>query len=1008
MKHEPSRTEKLPADLISELESTVRGEVRFDRGSRALYASDHSIYRHIPIGVVIPRDEADVEATVAACRARNVPILGRGTGTSLSGQTCNVAVVIDFSKYMNRILEINPGERYAWVEPGVICDQLRKEAEKHALTFAPDPATHRFCCLGGMIGNNSCGAHSVMGGKTVDNVEELEILTYGGMRLRVGPVGDELLLRLRADQGQKGEVFRSLYSLRERYAARIRDRYPKIPRRVSGYNLDQLLPENGFHVARALVGSESTCVLVLKAKLRLMHSPRKKVLLVLGYPGPVEAANAVPALRAQGPIALECFHSKVMENMERKGKSLPGRKLIPKGDAWLLVEFGADDLESGVAKARGVQKKIESQKTNTTTGAALLTKPEEQELVWEIRESGVGASHIPSVEEAYPGWEDAAVNPERLGDYLRELMALLGRYQYTYTLYGHFGDGCVHTRIAWDLRTADGIRKMRSFIEEAADLVVKYGGSISGEHGDGQSRAELLPRMFGDELVGAFREFKSIWDPDNRMNPGKIVNAYRLDENLRLGTDYAPPAVKTEFSYPDDRGSFAKATERCFGIGKCRRLEEGTMCPSFRATREEKHTTRGRTRLLFEMMRGEVIVDGWKSEEIKEALDLCLACKGCRGDCPVSVDVATYKAEFLSHYYEGRIRPPQAYAMGYIYRWGQLGSISPGFANLFLQNKTFAKMFGFTEKRNMPGLARETFQRWWARRGRPLAAPKRRRIILWPDTFNNYFWPQTARSAVEVLESLSYDIDVPGEKLCCGRPLFDFGLIDDARKNLQKILDVLRPSIRSGIPVVGLEPSCVSVFRLEMMDLFPHNEDARRLSEQVFTLAEFLHSESDLALPHMEGTAVLHGHCHQKAMATIDPDRRILEALGLQVLTPDTGCCGMGGSMGWEAEKVDISLAIGELVIFPLVRSLSLDTLVVADGFSCRSQIEHGAQRRPLHLAEVFRMAQDTPKVGIYPEQRFLPQPAKPSTKEIAAWALSGGSIAAALFWAVLLRKDRD
>ncbi|HSR11718.1 MAG TPA: FAD-linked oxidase C-terminal domain-containing protein, partial [Thermodesulfobacteriota bacterium] len=623
--------------------------------------------------------------------------------------------------------------------------------------------------------------------------------------------------------------------------------------------------------------------------------------------------------------------------------------------------------------------------------------------LWKTRESGVGASFVPGVEEGFPGWEDAAVAPERLGDYLRDFIPLLDRYGYRHTLYGHFGQGCIHTRITFDLRTRPGIVKMRSFMENAADLVARYGGSFSGEHGDGQARAELLPRMFGRELISAFRQFKAAWDPDNRMNPGKVVDPYRLDENLRLGADYTPPDLRTHFRFPADQGSFAKATERCFGVGKCRSFEGGTMCPSFRVTREEKHTTRGRARLLFEMMRGEVIPERWGSEHIRDALDLCLACKGCKGDCPASVDVASYKAEFLAHYYEDRMRPPLAYAMGYIFRWAALASYAPWLANAVLGSR-LPRLLGFTGERPFPLFAGQTFQQRWERRGSRRTATKKR-VILWPDTFNNHFHPETSTAALEVLENLSYGVEVPRERLCCGRPLFDFGMIPEAKRQLRRVIDALRPALRSGVPVVGLEPSCVSVFRDELLNLFPDDEDARRLAAQSHTLAEFMDAEGELRnLPSLEGRAVLHGHCHQKAIWSLASDRRILEGIGLKVDSPDAGCCGMGGSFGWERHKYDLSMEIGKKILFPAVGNAPADAVIVADGFSCRTQIEHGTGRRPMHLAEVIRLAMTAGALGPHAEERFAPPPAEASRREIAACAILGADAAGAALYPVIAR----
>jgi FAD/FMN-containing dehydrogenase/Fe-S oxidoreductase len=944
-------------DLAAELRRDLRGEVRFDDGSRALYAADLSMYRQVPVGVVIPRDLDDVVATVAACRRRGVPILGRGCGTSLAGQCCNVAVVIDFSKYVNRITELDPDRRTAWVEPGVICDQLRDAAERHDLTLAPDPATHEYCTLGGMIGNNSCGVHSVMGGKTGDNTEELDVLTYDGLRLRVGPTPEAELDRIIHEGGRRGDIYRRLKGLSDRHAERIRTGYPHIPRRVSGYNLEALLPENGFHVARALVGSESTCVLVLGARMRLVPSPRFRSLLVVGYADPFQAGDHVPPILEYGPIALEAFTSHVIENMKRKGHPLAGSHLLPDGNTWLLVEFGGDSAKEVADRAEEVKGKLQAH-GDVGTGVKVLTDAGEQAAVWKVREAGVGASRVPHVEDALPSWEDSAVPPEKLGDYLRDFVKLLHRYDYDYTLFGHFGQGCVHSRITFRTRTPEGVREYRSFMNDAADLVVSYGGSLSGEHGDGQAKGELLPKMFGPELMEAFHEFKRTWDPDWKMNPGKLIDANPLTSDLRYGPDYHPRAVHTHFRFPDDEGSFAEGPERCFGVGKCRRLEGGTMCPSFMATREEKHSTRGRAHLLFEMMRGEVLKDGWKDEAVKDSLDLCLACKGCKGDCPVSVDVATYKAEFLSHYYEGRLRPRSAYALGLAARWVRLGSYVPALANFLSQapyvSDALKALAGLAPQRPVPPLARQTFRQWFAaRQPRNVGAPP---VILWPDTFNNHFFPHTARAAVEVLESAGRQVFIPGKVLCCGRPLYDYGMLDRAKAQLREVLDGLRRVIRAGVPVVGLEPSCVAVFRDELVNLLPDDEDARRLSRQTFLLSEFL-VKNGYRPPRLEGKALVHGHCHHKAIMGMEDEEKLLKETGLDLEAPDTGCCGLAGSFGYEREHYDVSMKVGEHVLLPAVRQAPKEALVIADGFSCRCQIEHGTDRRALHLAEVLQMA---------------------------------------------------
>jgi FAD/FMN-containing dehydrogenase/Fe-S oxidoreductase len=945
--------------LAAELRSKIRGEVRFDDGSRALYATDSSNYRQVPIGVVIPRDSDDVIQAIAIARNFGAPVLARGGGTSLAGQCCNVAVVLDTSKYMNRIMGLDPETKRARVQPGVVLDSLRNAANQYGLTFAPDPSTHNHCTLGGMIGNNSCGVHSVMGGKTDENVEELEILTYDGLRLRVGKTSEEELDKIIREGGRRGEIYARLRALRDKYADLIRSRYPNIPRRVSGYNLNYLLPENGFDVAKALVGAECTCVMVLEATVRLVHNPPARSLLVLGYEDVYSAADHVMEVLAHKPIGLEGLDDRLIKDMKALGLHPQDVVLLPEGNGWLLVEFGGDTKEEADAKAHDLMEELG--KTNDPPTMKLFDDEKEEKMIWKVRESGLGATaHVPNKKITWEGWEDAAVPPEKLGNYLREFRKLLERFGYEGDLYGHFGQGCIHTRIDFDLETHEGIKQFRSFLESAADLVLSYGGSLSGEHGDGQSRAWLLPKMFGPELIEAFREFKSIWDPEWKMNPGKVVDAYDVTENLRIGTDYRPADVTTHFSWPKDQGSFPRAILRCVGVGECRKTGQETMCPSYRVTLEEKHSTRGRARLLWEMLQGKVITDGWKSEEVKESLDLCLACKGCKGECPVTVDMATYKAEFLSHYYDGRLRPLHAYAFGYIDRFARLASIVPGVANFLTQTEWLSaiakSIVGVPQQRKIPAFAQQTFKQWFFKR-----KPKNvgnQAVILWPDTFNNYFFPDTARAAVEVLEAVHYQVIVPEQALCCGRPLYDFGMLDRAERLLKQILSALREQIAAGIPVVVLEPSCLAVFRDEMVNLLPDDEDAKRLSEQTFLLSEFLEKKVDnYKPPKLARKALVHGHCHQKALMGMGSDESVLSKLGLDFETVDSGCCGMAGSFGFEKEHYDVSLSVGELVLLPAVRKAADDTLIVANGFSCREQIAQTTGRQALHLAEVIEMA---------------------------------------------------
>ena len=944
------------------LQQAVAGEVRFDAGTRAMYANDFSIYRAVPIGVVIPKGPDDVIAAVATCREYEAPVLPRGCGTAPSGQTTNVAVVFDYSKYYNEIVELDPNSRRAIVQPGVICDQLRNAAENHNLTYGPDPATHEYCTFGGMLGNNSCGTHSLMAGKTSDNVIELDVVLYDGTRLTVGATSDEELERIIASGGRRGQIYEQLKQLRDRVADRVRQEFPDIPRRVSGYNLDQLLPENGFHVARALVGSEGTCANILHATVRLVPSPQHRRTVLLGYPDVFQAADHVPViLQRCKPIGLEGFDDQLIKNMIAKSRLAPERALLPDGRAWLYIEFGQDDADSAMAEAR---QALEDLADGPQIDAKVIVDRLDQVSVWKVRESAVGDSRAPGYMDAEGNWEDAAVHPDKLGAYLRDFQQILDDHGYRCVYYGHFGQGCVHTRMDFDLKSAAGVKTFRSFMEKCADLVVAYGGSLAGEYGEGHGRAELLPKMFGPELMQAFNDFKRIWDPDWKMNPNRLIGDVKLDEGLRLGPDYRPTELKTHFAYPDDGGSFATAIERCFGMAKCRNLGSLTMCPSFHATREERHSTRGRSRLLFEMLKGDPVTEGWRDDAVKESLDLCLSCKGCTGDCPVQVDIPTYKAEFLAHYYAKRRRPLHHYALGLLPWWGQAAARAPRLVNGLSHSSPIAqpskRLLGIAEEREIPNFARQTFRSWFAQRTSNAAGQNGngQRVVLWPDTFTDLFEPDVGKAAVDVLEAAGFAVEIPEKHLCCGRPLYDFGMLSLAKRTLQNVLDGLSEPIESGVPVLVLEPSCASVFRDELRKLMPHDEHARRLTAQTMVLDELLARHAPgWTPPNVGERALIHGHCHHKAVIRGDQGRDLLTRAGVEAEMTKAGCCGMAGSFGYGAgEQYDVSMRIGEQFLLPAVRAADGEMLLVADGFSCRTQITAGTGRRALHTAEVLKL----------------------------------------------------
>ncbi|TMM10171.1 MAG: FAD-binding protein, partial [Actinobacteria bacterium] len=831
--------------------------------------------------------------------------------------------------YLNRVIELDPGARIARVQPGVVLDVLQRYARGHGLTFGPDPATHDRCTLGGMIGNNSCGVHSLMSGRTSDNVESLDVLLYDGTRLTVGATEPAELETIIAAGGRRGEIYRDLQTLAERCADPVRQRFPQIPRRVSGYNLDELLPERGFHVGRALVGTEGTCVTVLEAVVRLTAVPAHRALVVIGYRDLCDAGDHVDEILGHDPIALEGMDGALFASESHGGGRGDGLSMLPEGNAYLLVEMGADTAGQAGVAARSL---VASLGAAGAPPAKVFEDPRARSRIWAVREAAVGAiARLPGGDYR-PGWEDSAVPPDHVGPYLADLRRLCHDHGYEVAIYGHFGQGCIHARITFDLKSSAGVDRYRSFLDHAADLVVSHGGSLSGEHGDGQQRASLLGKMFGHDLVEAFRRFKAIWDPGGGMNPGKVVDSGsdsgRLlgpTDNLRLGPGWPPWSPPTSFRLSADGGRLDRALLRCEGVGKCRREEGGVMCPSYMVTREEEHSTRGRARILFEMLQSDVVTDGWRSQEVFDALDLCLSCKGCKSECPVGVDMATYKSEFLSHYYERRARPTSAYAMGLIMYSARLASCAPQAVNAAVQTPGAAaavkKMAGLARQRTVPPFATESFRRWFTRRPRPPWRPGRRPVLLVPDTFSNYFHPEVDRAMVTVLEAAGFEVLVPPRVVCCGRPLFDYGMLATARRLYAQMLDVLRPMIRAGVPIVVAEPSCCASLRDELGELGPDDPDVARLARQTYTLGELLQTHApEWELPSEGGQVLVQGHCHQRAVMGMGGETGLLDRMKVEWDMPDSGCCGLAGSWGFEADKYELSMAIGERMLFPSVR----------------------------------------------------------------------------------------
>ncbi|WP_020133923.1 FAD-binding and (Fe-S)-binding domain-containing protein [Streptomyces sp. 351MFTsu5.1] len=1016
--------------LESALRERVDGEVRFDAGSRAAYSTDASNFRQTPIGVVVPRTPEAAAEAMAVAREHDAPVLSRGGGTSLAGQCTNTAVVIDWSKYCDRLESVDEDARTCVVQPGIVLDELNRQLAPTGLRFGPEPATHANCTVGGMIGNNSCGATAQAYGKVVDNIARLEVQLYDGTRFWCGETSDEEYAEIERQGDLRATVYRRLRALRDTYGDEVRARFPDIPRRVSGYNLDSLLPEHGFDVAGLLVGSESTLVTVLRAELELVPVVRERTLVVLGFPDIESAADAVPAILPYEPIALEGLDARLIEDERIKRLNPKARAELPHGNAYLLAQFGGESHEEADRNAHRMLDGLHHSEHDPDV--AFLDDPAHEQELWQVREAGLGATaHIPGRPDTFEGWEDSAVPPARLGDYLRRLRGLYDEFGYLSdtgpSLYGHFGHGCVHTRIPFDLYSAEGVATYRRFMERAADLVVEFGGSLSGEHGDGQSRGELLPRMFGDRLVTAFGELKAVFDPLDRMNPGKVVAPYRLDENLRLGGEWAPyDPRELHFRFPHDGGSFAQAANRCVGVGKCRQhTTDGgaVMCPSYQVTHEEEHSTRGRARLLFEMLDGHgdsPVRDGWRSEAVRDALDLCLACKGCKKDCPADVDMATYKAEFLSHHYEGRWwRRPRAHlsmgwlpAVAHLVGRARLGPLVNALTHTPPLSRAAVALAG-VENREVPLFAGETLQQWFARH-EPCGDGARGSVLLWPDTFTNHFHPHIGRAAVTLMEHAGWRVILPEEPLCCGLTWISTGQLATAEKVLGRTVRTLAEHVRAGGLVVGLEPSCTAVFRSDAPEMFPGDQDVRRLRDRTVTLAELLTEHSPgyepPHVPDRSAKALAQVHCHQHAVLDWQADRELLRRAGVDAEQLDSGCCGLAGNFGFEPGHLEVSEACAERVLLPRLREEPPETVVLADGFSCRTQIHQfdSGGHEAVHLAELLASAipgAPGSAYGVAPGARPAPPSGRTRALTLAGAGLAG--LAAAGTAARLLRKQR-
>jgi FAD/FMN-containing dehydrogenase/Fe-S oxidoreductase len=925
---------------------------------RAEYSSDASNYRVVPRAVVFPRSADDVLAAAAVCRELAVPLTARGGGTSIAGNSVGPGVVLDLSRHLNQVISIDPGARTAVVQPGVVLDQLQRAAGRHGLRFGPDPSTHSRCTVGGMIGNNSCGAHAMAYGTTAANVLALDALDGAGRRLRIA-AGHDPVPGLSAFVAER--------------VAPISHEFGRFRRQVSGYSLEYLLPSQDGSLARALTGTEGTCCVVLGATVSLVPVPAATALCVLGYPDMPAAADAAGGLDGRAVLALEGIDARLVDvvRAHRANAAVPA---LPAGAAWLFAELGGASAAEALAAARSLAAAAGA------VDSLVVPAGQQAATLWRIREDGAGlGSRTADGAPAWPGWEDAAVPPQHLGPYLREFTALLDGYHLDGLLYGHFGDGCVHIRI--DFPLADHPQRLRPFLTEAAQLVASYGGSFSGEHGDGRARSELLPIMYSRAAIDAFAAFKGLFDPDGLLNPGVIVDARPVDADLRLPAARPLRAVGG-FALAADDGDLSRAVHRCVGMGKCRADNGpagGFMCPSYLATRDEKDSTRGRARVLQELANGTLVTGGWRAPEVHEALELCLSCKACSRDCPVSVDMATYKSEVLYQAYRGRLRPRSHYALGWLPRWTRLAAVAPGLAAGALRRRPVAgivrRLGGIDPRRPLPELARRPGTPSRLRRQLPApapatvpatrgAAPPRDRVVLWADTFTRAFSPQVAESAAAVLAEAGFEVIVPGRSVCCGLTWISTGQLGGARARLRAAVAGLAPYAEQGVTVVGLEPSCTAVLRGDLTDLLGGDPRARAVAEATRTLAETLLGAGPGPAAAPRDASWLHGrlagqriiaqpHCHHHAVMGYHADVAVLRAAGAEAEVL-AGCCGLAGNFGMERGHYEVSAAVAEQALLPALRAAPEGTLLLADGFSCRVQAGQLAGWPALHLAELL------------------------------------------------------
>ncbi|EMQ97714.1 FAD-binding and (Fe-S)-binding domain-containing protein [Paeniglutamicibacter gangotriensis] len=951
--------------------AAMRSRLRTDMTTRAAYVSDASIFRRVPAAVLEVRSEEDITHALAYAQSEGLAVTGRGGGTSVAGNAIGEGLVLDTSRYFNKILDIDPVARTARIQPGVVCDKLRDAAAEFGLTYGPDPSTHSRCTVGGMVANNACGSHSLAWGTAADNVESVKVMFADGTTATLGTTGTD-----------SHELNVALKKLRDANLATLRTELGRFPRQVSGYGLHHLLPENGFNTARAFAGTEGTCGIITELTVKLVEKPRATALAVLAFETVFDAAAAAATMRRPGVTTAEGMGGDLLDALRsRPGQELAGSDLpglgggyangVEKAGGWLFCETAGETPETARAVADALVSEYLDAKSAGAIDAVVVTEHAAARKLWRIREASAGiVTRLPDGGEAWPSWEDSAVPPEHLADYLRDLYTLMDKHGLRGIPFGHFGEGCVHVRISFTLGTEEGVAVFRSFMEAAAKTVAGYGGSLSGEHGDGRARSELLGTMYSGAAMGAFRDFKNVFDPTGLFNPGVLIDPERIDDRLRPGPGQRNFELSPVHALSRDKGSLLNGVNRCVGVGLCR-SDEGAMCPSFQGTGDEVDSTRGRARVLSEMFRGESLPSAYKSEEVKDALDLCLSCKACASECPVNVDMATYKSEFLHRFYEKRLRPMAHYTMGWLPMLTRILHAIPGGAsatNAMLRltpvEKLVKKLGGIEPTRTMITFAPESLQRWFAKRPTSNSAAGST-VVLWPDSFNNHLDTSPGKAAVEVLEALGYTVIIPEDFVCCGLTWHSTGQLDAARKVIGHTLKVMEPLLEAGYPVIGLEPSCTVMLGHEITELVPGDPRAAALAAAVVPfgdlVAEHLPADGKPSAVWPFGTldagAVSQVHCHERSIGDHSGTAKVLASVGINEREIETGCCGLAGNWGFEPGHAELSRTLGERELFPAIRGRAEGDLVLADGFSCRTQISEGTDAKGMHLAQVLAAA---------------------------------------------------